>query len=244
MTEDVFSGTTSPANIRFSTTSHGQTSFSEKMRITADGKVGIGVTNPTNHLSVGGNFGSNYVISGVSTTAYGMTLRTSEAIASSAAAFWILNTPDSGTTNNTLFRVENNGNIGIGTATPTAKLDVVGTVKVNGVSTLTWSGDGCSNAAVNVTFTHADSSVFEITSMYSHYGYQNTHGATRKALVSNGAGVIEANDIMNITSANAGSWVYTRNSATSMTITKTAGSYIGCGKYFIKVEGSENLVKN
>ena len=118
--------TCAASSLRFYTNGHSQTT--EAMRIDPTGRVGIGVINPTNTLAIGGNMGgSTYALSASSATQYGVIFGTSDAAASSAAAFWVLTTPDAGVTENTLFRVQNNGNVGIGgTVLPSERLHISG----------------------------------------------------------------------------------------------------------------------
>jgi hypothetical protein len=52
--EAAFSTTSSPANLMFYTTASGSTTISERMRITASGRVGIGVTTPAANLEIVG----------------------------------------------------------------------------------------------------------------------------------------------------------------------------------------------
>lgn len=136
-----------------------------------------------------------------------------------------------------------NKRLGVGTASPVANLHVIGTTRFDGVDELNWSGFIQGNQTVSVTFTHNNQASFEITAVMNHYGYINTYGCARKAIVANGSGVMDVVNIVNITSANGGSWTFTRNSATSVTVTKTAGSYVGGGDYFITVRGAQNLSK-
>ena len=76
-------------------------------------RVGIGNSSPTNDLTIGTNLGSGYVISAQTSAAYGLVLQTTESTPSANAALWVRNDDDG--TVNTLFRVNNNGNVGIGT---------------------------------------------------------------------------------------------------------------------------------
>ena len=89
------------------------------------GNVGIGTTSPNSTLSIGTNIGSGYAITANSPTAYGVNIQTAEASPSANAAFWVRTTPDSGSTVNTLFRVQNNGNVGIGTSSPVTKFQIL-----------------------------------------------------------------------------------------------------------------------
>ena len=86
------------------------------------GSVGIGNLSPQSMLSIGSSIGSGYAITANSTSAYGMVLQTSEAVAGTNAAFWVRTTADGGATNKTLFRVQNNGKVGLGVNAPTASL--------------------------------------------------------------------------------------------------------------------------
>lgn len=92
-------------------------SLTEKMRITADGKVGIGTTNPAQKLQVDGGIYSNgdhlYVNSG-----YGVT----------AVGDLVFRTHDSAYIER--MRIKANGNVGIGTTSPLAKLDIVGNQRI------------------------------------------------------------------------------------------------------------------
>lgn len=148
--------------------------------------------------------------------------------------------------------VTESGNVGVGTTTPQAKLDVNGKVKHDGVEEINWSGTVAGNASIVATFSHSSQSVFEITAMFNHYGYIRSHGCARKSLVghyyyvSNGIpqGGLDIIDITNINSANGGSWTIERTGNTNeLRITKTAGSYIGSGYYSITVRGSAGLTK-
>ncbi|HEY0098514.1 MAG TPA: hypothetical protein VGB76_06125 [Pyrinomonadaceae bacterium] len=93
----------------------------------------------------------------------------------------------------------NPGNVGVGTATPSAKLDIIGTVKaeafsVGGASgektfSLLWSND-VANQKVQVYWpanTQVDG-IFEIT-VTGHYWYSNSNGGIRKRIVINGRNI-------------------------------------------------------
>jgi hypothetical protein len=106
----------------------------ENMTLLTGGNVGIGTINPTNKLVIqNGNYSmtdTGYVI-GTTTNNFGMIMEVSGNVGNSAA-LWIKNDTPSAPVS-TLLRVENNGNVGIGTA-PTARLDVNGVYNLRGGS--------------------------------------------------------------------------------------------------------------
>jgi hypothetical protein len=101
-------------------------SSTERMRINSSGNVGIGTINPTNKLVIqNGNYSmtdTGYTI-GTTTNNFGMIMEVSGNVGNSAA-LWIKNDTPSAPVS-TLLRVENNGNVGIGTA-PTTRLEIDG----------------------------------------------------------------------------------------------------------------------
>jgi hypothetical protein len=133
----------------------------ERMRIDSNGKVGIGTTNPVANLHVvdsvfGGvtalelknNNGNSNIVSSVDMNmiAGGLTgkviLRT---INSSATATTdgelAIHTTSSGTTSEAM-RIDSNGNVGIGTASPAQKLDIYGKFTVNHDGVISWGPSG------------------------------------------------------------------------------------------------------
>ena len=93
--------------------------------IFTQGNVGIQESAPTNLLSIGANLGTGYGLTVNPNTQYGQVIQTTESPATSNPAFWV-RTDDGGTISH-LFRVQNNGNVGIGTVNPQRALHIVGT---------------------------------------------------------------------------------------------------------------------
>ncbi|MCT4581854.1 MAG: hypothetical protein N4A35_10585 [Flavobacteriales bacterium] len=90
--------------------------------IFTQGNVGIKETNPTNDLSIGANLGTGYGISVNPGTPYGGVIQTTESPATNNPAFWVRT--DNGGTIDHLFRVQNNGRVGIKTNTPLGNLHI------------------------------------------------------------------------------------------------------------------------
>ena len=141
----------SATSLRFATSNQDYSSFSERMRITDTGNVGIGTTAPNTKLEVGGSvFGEFEALRlvntanvapnrGTSQTFYIPALTGSNEIGGkllvsrssdnvgSYMAFSTTTTNAAGVTEK--MRITSAGNVGIGTTAPTAKLQVVGLVE-------------------------------------------------------------------------------------------------------------------
>jgi len=99
-----------PTRLVFGTTANGQNSPTERMRIDNSGKVGIGTTSPAGALHVDAASGVDGPVldsGGTANTNHALLIRDSA--------------------NNQLFRVNNNGNVGIGTTSPDGPLHVSST---------------------------------------------------------------------------------------------------------------------
>lgn len=106
-----------------------------------NGNVGIGTTSPQNMLTIGTNNGTGYALSANSPTAFGVNIITSQATPTNSAALWVRTTPDGGSNFKDLFRVQNNGKVGIGTTNPSTELHVTGRIAATD-----WIGAGCEGA--------------------------------------------------------------------------------------------------
>lgn len=116
-----------------------RTNNTEKLRITTDGNVGLGVTAPTAQLQLANTLAPRKLVlwdgaPGNPNRFFGL------GVESLMMRYQVNNTGDnhvffSGTTDSTsreLMRIQGNGNVGIGTATPAATLDVNGTARISG----------------------------------------------------------------------------------------------------------------
>ena len=153
-------------NLKFYEVNDARSVFSEKVTFKAGGNVGIGVTNPGRKLSVAGS---------IELTGSDMTLNTtSAAIRRGTAGQMFLDAPGDVTvtidsnSNNTdrvfnvrkdtgseLFRIQENGNVGIGNTNPQAKLHIGASlnsmpantsIAMNGGTTLRFTGGGDGNS--------------------------------------------------------------------------------------------------
>ena len=73
-----------------------------------------------------------------------------------------------------------------------------------------------------------------IEAAYTHHGI-GSYGAARISILGVYTSIVSTNDIQNISSANGGSWSYSYPATGTVRITKTAGTYIGGGSYWVKV---------
>ena len=114
------------------------TASAERVTIDSDGKVGVGTTSPSQKLHVEGNIElqSAWQI-GSNTGSYWQRIRTEDATPSTTNAFNFETRNGSGSFIKHVV-IRNDGNVGVGNATPAAKLAVEGTIshKVYTVATL------------------------------------------------------------------------------------------------------------
>ena len=164
-------------DIAFATTPSGG-STAEVMRIQSTGKVGIGTTDPASefHLMDGDIFltdnstatDSGQAIYFQSTTNGWATSGAHAAIhgkrGASSSGYLRFDTRISGTTAERM-RIQPDGNIGIGTTSPSEKLDVAGDVQVTGSVKVTGATPG-------IRFTDSDA-----TGGFGHVGVNNTSGS-------------------------------------------------------------------
>ncbi|MBL4753118.1 MAG: tail fiber domain-containing protein, partial [Flavobacteriales bacterium] len=136
------------ADLTFSTIPNGSNSSFARIKITHDGNVGIGTTNPFTRLDVhsaGVAAGETAMkLENPSTAAFASTQIDINVGAATRAqiiaqrdnlgsgGYFILNTADGAGVQQERMRINEVGNVGIGTTTPGAKLEVAGQIKITG----------------------------------------------------------------------------------------------------------------
>lgn len=105
-----------------------KTNNTEKMRITSGGRVGIGTSTPTAALAIQNLNTSGNEIEFLSTNFNADIHANSQLNIGSSSTVSFL------TSGSTKLHIANNGNVGIGTMSPTASLELSGQIKINGGS--------------------------------------------------------------------------------------------------------------
>jgi hypothetical protein len=136
--EESFSGSSMGTAVTFSTTPMGLSNPSEVMRITSSGNVGVGTATPSQKLEIGSTVtaGANFyqtlsggidgvIKHGFKNSSTEWTIGTPGVTSSPGNRFMITNE----TTSNEALTILPSGDVGIGTSSPTVKLEVAGDVK-------------------------------------------------------------------------------------------------------------------
>lgn len=130
--------TSQGTSLRFETTSIGATTRTEKIRITADGNVGIGTSAPEQKLRVIGTSGTPQFGAGTATNAVFVNVFDNASIYMTASAIDATSFGFGAASNIPLFFLTNNaermridasGNVGIANTSPGSKLTVSGTIE-------------------------------------------------------------------------------------------------------------------
>jgi hypothetical protein len=132
-----YAGTNHDANLTFSTRASGA-ALTERMRINQNGSIGIGTTSPSERLQIYHNQNATSGIH-ISSLATGSTNTDGLFIGTDAGGTAIIDQRENSSlvfkTNGTAqMRINPSGNLGIGTTSPGAKLEVIGQVKITGGS--------------------------------------------------------------------------------------------------------------
>jgi hypothetical protein len=131
------------------------TSNTEKMRITSAGNVGIGTTSPGAWLQVGNS----------SDGRTGLIVRGGDSGAGTIIADFL------NSSGNSVMEIQGNGNVGIGTTSPTVKLDVVGAgIFTNTSSGISLTSKGYSETAISNIWNDSASQI-EVFNTISNSGF-------------------------------------------------------------------------
>lgn len=161
-----------------------------KLVFTGDGNVGIGTASPNSKLNVRGG---TLNIGNLTEYAGGLQVQNQDASKPVFTAY--------GTDNVEKMRIANDGNIGIGTNSPTQKLDVNGTARVRNKMMIgtDWTGGGALSVRNNVasdniaTFVSADNSYKAVLKDNGNFGI-GTNSPTQKLDV---AGTVRLRNVPN-----------------------------------------------
>ncbi len=243
-----FTPTANGTYLSFSTTPNTTLDVSERMRIAHDGNVGIGTINPTRklHISQG--------TSGVTPSSNAKVF-----IEGNANTYLNFGTPDNSesgilfgkasfggasggiiytsardmqirtSTNDTRMVVTEAGNVGIGIAIPTAKLDVVGDVVVSGVVTGDISVDG------EIKLSRASSTTANTSIGYDPFD-RNGHSY---AVLNTGVGVTAF--IRGFTAATTGTMLYLVVAGNGSVIIQDDNGSVVANKIFTNISGDVTI---
>ena len=149
-----------------------------------------------------------------------------------------LSTSSAGTMSDKM-TIESGGDVGIGTTNPRAKLEVAGDITIqNGVYTYKAGGGTAGSIAINVDIPVGNEggagNVFKIEAGFAHY-----HGMTYNSIgewwcTTRGTNSLNTY-ILNAGTAFAGTWSSSKPTTTTLRVTKSAGTYGGGGKWWVKV---------
>ena len=113
-------------------TSNSSNALAERMRIDGVGNVGIGTTSPASKLHINNPTGAAaMLIEGAGGYSGGINFRSNPSVSQGYILYDFANTMGFGVANSEKMRILANGNIGIGTTSPTEKLHVVGNIRTN-----------------------------------------------------------------------------------------------------------------
>jgi hypothetical protein len=189
-------------------------SQSEKMRILNSGNVGIGTTSPASQLHLSSTGQTVLTITGDSDSSGADVGYTGITMAWSGAERWNIGPAGTGT-NNLVFRgagsnlmtLTTGGDLGIGTASPGAKLDVDGAMRASGTATgfptllqLRAFVNASNSSGANLAWTQADGTVGLNMFTDANGGTSRILSQGPLTLHSGATGITAANEVVSITS--------------------------------------------
>jgi len=136
-------------------------------------------------------------------------------------------------------RITSAGRVGIGTTNPQAALDISSSYSIQGnVRTYMYAGTAAGLTNINLDITVGNEggqgNVFKIEAGFAHYYAMTYNSIAEWWCTSRGTTVINTY-ILNAGTSFSGTWSASKPSTTVLRITKSAGTYSGSGKYWVKV---------
>jgi len=182
-------------HLTFSTNgSNSDSAPSERMRITSAGNVGIGTTSPGYKLDLNGDVRGNSFWFRANTAS----------VPSATGGFYrpSLGNVAYGYNASELFRITSGGNVGIGTTSPTEKLEVAGKVKITGTGNFIDTTRNASSQANYIKFYDSSTSSVEAyvgyTSNNRDFKIDSANGSGTLTLKAGGGTAMHVNSSQNI----------------------------------------------
>ena len=219
----------------------GNPTAGDALTVAVNGNVGIGTTLPEQRLHVEGrgifDGGASSDILQIRNDngggVFGMTSNLFSLDLASTSNFRIRQ----GST--TPLYITSAGRVGIGKTNPQAALDISSSYSIQGnVRTYMYAGTATGQTNINLDITVGNEggqgNVFKIEAGFAHYYAMNYNSIAEWWCTSRGTTVINTY-ILNASSTLGGAWSASKPSTTVLRITKSAGTYSGSGKYWVKV---------
>ncbi len=229
----------SDRSITFNTVSGGTGITTQLMKIETGGNVGIGVTDPSARLHVQGAANDGIAVMGVGTTA----TRVFAGLDGSNHGYLFL----AGSSGQNAAKISatggdsyiSGGRFGIGNTNPQAALDISSSYSIQGgvytyYTTGSTIGSNSLNFDITVNNEGGGGNVFKIEAGFAHYNGMTYNSIGEWWCTSRGTAVVNTY-ILNAGTTYAGNWSSSKPTTSVLRITKTAGTYPGGGKYWVKV---------